>query len=262
MLWVKSSVMKVIVSKTADLLAKLYDLFHAPHIQENLPLYIVNFGGSSEIMYYGYVFDRFNLWDKMFDALIGKYSDAETRNYMDMLEKINIHKWDLLEAELEEFGRKLVNCYNMYRDRINKLLKKILRINELFTEEYIILSFNPLKGLIGSAPRINIEQKYIIVALFIRPDTRPEKALDLYLHELLHGLIRLNNIKIHEEIEEEFINTLCPEGYLSKEIGLSDAVNVDEGNLQAYIASYFAEKMYEKIDLIRYLQSRGNMHYI
>ncbi|WP_052833629.1 hypothetical protein [Staphylothermus hellenicus] len=254
--------LKIIVSKTADLLAKLYDMFNAPNTYENLPVHVLSINGLSETFYYGYVFDKENLWDKLFDVLINKQQDNMVKHYLSLLDKINIYNWKLIEKELEVFSGKFKETYSSYRSKINKFLGKILRINKFFKEEYMILSFNPFKELIGAVPRINIDLEYAVITLFVRPDSNPLKALDLYLHELIHGLLRLNNIRIREDVEEEFIDTLCPEGYLSKELGLSNTVNVNEGNLQAYIASYFEEKLYEKIDLLSYLERRGSVHYI
>ncbi|MCD6301067.1 MAG: hypothetical protein J7L82_03240 [Staphylothermus sp.] len=253
---------KIIISKRADLLAKLYDLYHAPQIQENLPYHILYIGDLSEIVYYGYVFEKYSLWDKLFDTLIEKKNDYEAKKYLENLDKVNLYKWDLIEAELGLFSEKFTKMYNDYNRKIRDMLSKILPIKKYFEEEYLILGFNPGRGVLGSTLRINLEEKYIVNTLFIGINTTPEKSLDLYIHELLHGLIRLNNINIPDEVEEEFISTLCPEGYLSELLGLSETINVSEGSLQAYIHSYFAEKMYEKMDLLKYLELKAKNHYM
>ncbi len=254
--------LKIIISKQAEILAKLYDLYHAPQIQENLPYHLLYIGDLSELFYYGYVFEKYDLWDKLFDTLIGKKSDYEAEKYLENLSKARLYRWDLIEAELGVFADKFTKLYNKYINKIRDIISKILPINNYFEEEYLILGFNPGRGLLGSVPRINIEDKYIVNTLFIGINATPEKYLDLYIHELLHGLIRLNNISIPEEVEEEFIDTLCPEGYLSKLLGLSETINVGEGSLQAYIHSYFEEKMYEKMDLLKYLELKAKNHYM
>jgi hypothetical protein len=254
--------LRIILSKQADLLAKLYDLYHAQVFQENTPLYALYLGDLSRILYYGYVFEKYDLWNKLFDTLIGKINDYEASRYLRELEGISIYRWDLLEAELELFSKKLLETYNKYMVKARDMIRKVLGVREFFNEEYVILAFNPHRGLIGSAPRINLKEKYIVISLFIGPDSKPEKTLDLYIHELLHGLIRLNNIEISEDVEEEFINTLCPEGYLSRELGLTSTLNISESNLQILIASYFDNKLYERIDLLTYLRDRSKLHYI
>ncbi len=254
--------LRIILSKKADLLAKLYDLYHAQVFQENTPLYALYLGDLSKILYYGYVFEKYGLWDKLFDTLIGKVNDYEALKYLEELGRIDIYRWDLLEAELELFSKKLLETYNKYMVKARDMIRRVLGVREFFKEEYVILAFNPHRGLIGSAPRINIGEKYIVVSLFIGVDSKPEKTLDLYIHELLHGLIRLNNIEIPEDAEEEFIDALCPEGYLSRELGLTSILNISESNLQVLIASYFDNKLYEKIDLLTYLRDRGRLHYI
>jgi len=254
--------LKIIISKKAEILAKLHDLYHAPQVQENLPYHLLYMGDFSELIYYGYVFEKYSLWDKLFDTLIGKKNDYEAKKYLENLDKIYLHRWDLIEAELSVFAEKFSQLYNNYDEKVRDILRKILPINKYFDEEYLLIGFNPGRGVLGSVPRINLEEKYIINTLFIGISTTPEKSLDLYIHELLHGLMRLNNINIPEEVEEEFINTLCPEGYLSKLLGLTETINVGEGSLQAYIHSYFEEKMYEKMDLLKYLELKAKNHYM
>lgn len=54
----------------------------------------------------------------------------------------------------------------------------------------------------------------------------PKLALDLIYHELLYAILRLHSLNIPDEVEEELINSLTPEGYLSMYLGLADELNI------------------------------------
>ncbi|MCD6095691.1 MAG: hypothetical protein J7J99_03910 [Thermoprotei archaeon] len=78
--------------------------------------------------------------------------------------------------------------------------------------------------------------------------------VDLIHHEVLHGLVRLNNISISHELEERIIDLLCPEGYLSKLLGVSKARIGIHDEIVSYIDVYFKKRMYENTTILEYIK--------
>ncbi len=246
--------LKPLVSKKAHLIAILYDLYHVPSLAQHDHLYVYNMGELSKLLFVGYVIERYGLWNKILRAIINRYSDAETEKYLEILDTIDIYNWDLVEADLNLTAEKVLKRYGDIMDEVVSRLRGILEIEKFYDEVYVIIGFNPLKGLYGSL--LLDEDKYLVISVMAGVENDPDRIIDLAIHEILHGLIRLNKLPIREDIEEEFIDTLCPEGYLSKLLGLSDKLNVGEGYIQSMIKTYFNEKLYEKTSLIKYLRGK------
>ncbi len=251
--------LKTVLSKTGHLLAELYDLMHV-YSGEKTPIYLFYHGETSKLLYYGYLFEEKDLWDRAFNTLIGRDSDDEVRELFRGLEKINVYRWDRIRRFLRKKSNELYRLYSVKEKEIHTMIKKILGIDRFFEEIYVVFAFNPLNSLIGSLPVYSDE--YAVATLFIGPGSTAEKILDLLIHELQHGLIRINDLDIPEDIEEEFIDTLCPEGYLSRVLGLSNEINVEESNLSVLIDKYFSEKLYEKMNLIEYIKQQRNGNYL
>ncbi len=251
-----------IVSKRAHLLGVLYDLFHVPNIVDHG--YIYNIGEMSKLFYVGYILDQYGLWGKAFTHLINIVEDHEIERYLDIIDTIEIYQWDKLQVELEITANKVLEVYKDKRDDIIDKLKIILGVDKLFDTIYVIFGLNPLKGLYGSLPYHT--DNYAVVTIFTRFDEKPERILDLILHEIIHGILHVNRIEIvtgNEEIEEEFIDTLCPEGYLSKLLGLAEKLNVNEGYLKTIIHQYFNEKIYEHgVSLVKYIKEKISGGYL
>ncbi len=247
---------EIVVSKRAQLLSVLYDLYHVPSLMENDHLYVFNLGEVSRYFYVGMMLDRYNLWDKAFDNILNIKMHYEAEKYMEILDSIDIFRWELIESELRDKGLKISrDTYPKIKGKLERTLKEILELNRLFPKFYIILGLNPFKGTLGSLPVYR--EGYAVSTIMSSPTASPEEILDLAIHELLHGLIRLNNLPIPEEAEEDFIDTLCPDGHLSKYLGLSDKLRIGEGAIQSMISAYFNERLYEKgISLVEYLKMR------
>lgn len=253
---------KVIISKRAYLLGVLYDLYHVPSLIENDHLYVLNVGELSKFFYVGMMFDKYSLWRKAFETVIGLTSDYESEKYLEILDDIDIYRWDLLKAELELLASKLItNIYPNIKSKLLEAFKNILGIEKVFKKSFIIIGVNTFKGLFGSLPVYNGEE-YAVATTITNLNVKPEEILDLTIHELLHGLIRVNNIPIPEQYEEEFIDILTPEGFLSKHLGLSKTVKSSESPLYPIVKAYFEEKQFERgVSLIGYLKNRLNQTY-
>ena len=253
--------LEIIVSREAHLIAELYDLFHAFGDVKN-PIYLLYHGESSKLLYYGSLIEEKGLWDEVFRSIIGLSTSNQVCGIIEALRGINVYKWDEIKERLNKHGVELVRVYRDRRDKIREMIGRILGIEKFFNKIYVILAYNPLRGLIGSLPYYDDKKGYAIIDLFIGPGVTPEKTLDLAIHELLHGLIRINELDIPDEIEEEFIDTLCPEGYLSRELGLSEELNIEESRLAVIIGKYFDEKHYMVGTLVDYLKKYYNGNYL
>jgi len=254
--------LKPVVSKAGHLLAVLYDIFH---LEENarLPAYLFYHGESSILLYYGSLIEEGGLWGKVFKTLVGIESDPEARDIIAVIESsVRVHGWELIEPKLKALGDKLLETYVNRGDKLKDMLKRVLGVNKLFKEVYTILAYNPLHGLIGSIPLYDDSGSYAVVSLFVNPNTSPEKLLDLALHELMHGILRINGVELDEDEEEELIDVLCPEGYLSRELGLVKEVNIEDSRLKALVEKYFHEKAYMRETLLQYLSRVDSKHYL
>ena len=218
--------LKTIISKPAHLIAELYDLYHAFE-DVKTPTYLLYHGDTSKLLYYGSLIEEKSLWSSIFKTLIGYENSIKAREILESLDNvINVYKWDEVEEKLKNHSKELIRVYDTRREKIREMLTRILGVNKFFHEIYLIMAYNPIHGLIGSLPLYDENGKYAVINLFIGPGVTPEKTLDLALHELIHGLIRVNDLNVPEDVEEEFIDALCPEGYLSRELGLATEINV------------------------------------
>jgi hypothetical protein len=116
---------------------------------------------------------------------------------------------------LLKLSRDIAKLYEEKKNEIINKIKRIFSFQKLFREAYIILGFNPLpQHSYGSI--LYFDNDKTIVAVYANDTQKPEKVLDITIHEILHGLIRLNKIKLESSIEELIISISCPRGYLSK----------------------------------------------
>lgn len=244
--------LKIVVSKEAHLLAELYELFHIYGDHKN-PIYLFYHGETSKLLYYGSIIEKYDLWIDVFKLVIGLETSEKAYRIIRRINGIRVYKWNIISSRLRKHGDKLLEYYIQKRDKIRETLTRILGVKYFFNTLYVILAYNPLNELIGGLPYYDKENNYAIINLFIGPGISPIKSLDLLIHELIHGLIHINEIDIPEDIEEEFIDTLCPEGYLSRELGLTNKLNIENNRLAVIIGKYFDEKK-PGITLIEYVK--------
>ncbi len=253
--------LKTIVSKRAYLFSLIYDLFHVPSLQENDHLYVYNMGDFSKALYIGYMLERYGLWMQAVQEIIGVDGSGEVEKYIKILDSIDVFRWELIEEELRILANKTVKIYNEYKDKIIREVSRILGIGKYYERIYLLMGFNPMKGTYGSLLYVK-DPEYAVVSVMTSPDIDAAKVVDLLLHEVLHGFIRTNNVPIPDEIEEEFIDTLCPDGYLSNLLGLSSDLVVGKGQLQHIIRDYFDQKLYDRgIKLPDYIRQTVNGQY-
>ena len=239
--------LRTIVSKRAYLFSLVYDLFHVPGLLEDSHLYVYNMGDFSKALYTGYMLEKRGLWAHAVQELvgIGTSGSRDVEELMGVLDGINVFGWEFIEEELKILANRVMEIYGKYRGRIIREVSRILGVEEYYGKVYLVVGFNPLKGMYGSLV-YGRDPGYAVVSVFVRPDMNAARVVDLLLHEVLHGLIRVNGIQVPDEVEEEFVDALCPEGFLSNLLGLSGGLVVGEGRLQHLVRDYFGQKLYEK----------------
>ena len=234
--------LETIVSRRAYLFSIIYDLFHVPSLRGG-HLYAYNMGDFSRALYVGYVLDRRKLWVRAVREVIGVGGGGEVEGLLEALDSVGVFGWEFIGEELEGLAARTMEVYSEYRGKIVRELSRILGVRRFYGKIYLIVGFNPVNGICGSLV-YGRDPGYAVVSVFVRPDIDAARVVDLLLHEVLHGLIRVNDVQVPDELEEEFVDTLCPEGFLSNLLGLSRDLVVGEGRLQRLVRDYFDKKLY------------------
>ncbi len=236
--------LKTVVSKRVQLLSAVYDLFHVPSLLVDGHLYAFNMGDMSRALYVGYMLERRGLWGEAVRAAVGVDKGGESvEGLLKILDGVNVYGWSVIERELQGLANRVLKVYRMRRERVMREISRILGVTTYYREVYLILGFNPTRALYGSLLH-GENPDYAIVSAMVRPDSTAASVVDVLLHELLHGLIRINSIEVPDEIEEDLIDTLCPDGFLSSLLGLSNNLKTGSSELQRLIETYFTRKLY------------------
>jgi len=155
---------------------------------------------------------------------------------------------------LKKQSAELINLYTRMSDKISDLLVRVLGVSKLFREVYVLLAYNPGWGSYGSMPLHDPGGEYVVTTVFTRRSLDARHVLDVVVHELIHGLFRLNNVELSEDEEEELIDPLCPEGYLSRKLGLSTLVRTSRSRFAGAVREYFENKLYNTMPLLEYIK--------
>ena len=247
--------MKSIVSKEAHILAAWYDLIHCPGLLKNHS-YAYYFGDMSKFLYFSYVVEGKKLWIPLLKCIcLGiSCSNPLIQKVIDIIKSIEVCGW----REFEEYIKsnltlRVEELFNSTFPVLQDFIRKAFNIDlGNLKELYVIYGFNPGRGLYGSL--LYYCRDYVITSAFVNEYLNPETILDLIYHELLHAVIRLYNLNIPDEIEEELIDSLTPEGYLSILLGLTNKVHIGESRVSKIIKEYFRNKLFnERIPLYQYL---------
>jgi len=244
-----------IVSREAHVLTAWYDLMRCPGLFKKNHLYTYYFGDMSRLLYFNYLVEKKKLWAPLLKCIclgIG-CNNPLIQKALDIIQSMEVYGW----SEFERYVKT-----NLI-PRIEKLFDKTLHAFQDFVrkafsvdidgvkELYVIYGFNPGNGLYGSL--LYCCKDFFIISSFVNEYTSPEAILDLIYHEILHAIVRLYEL-IPDEIEEELIDSLAPEGYLSLLLGLTSKVHVSEGRVSKIIEEYFRNKLFEKgVSIYQYL---------
>ena len=257
-----------IVDRVAFIAATLYDIFHVPSSPYSVLPYAYYVSGFGEIMYTGYYIEKHDLWEELIHRILGlEYRGSnELDKGTELIRRIEIPFWKEISESLVEIHPRVSRLYRALKQDIINTIRKVFGFQKLFKRIYVIYGFSPLpKSLYGSM--LYWSNDYVIVSIYVNDMHEPEKVIDIMIHEVLHGLMRLNNIELRDDIEELLIDISCPEGYLSKILGLSMETKVDEiaekyedlAELASMAISYYENKIYdEDLDIIKWITSYIN----
>jgi len=257
-----------IVDQNAFIVSTLYDIVHVPSSPYTVLPYAFYASGFGEVMYTGYYIEKHDLWKELIHRILGlEYRGSnELDKALELIKGIEIPFWNETSVLLVEIHTRVSRLYIALKQDIINTVRKVFGFQKLFKRIYVIYGFSPLpKNLYGSM--LYWSNDYVIVSIYVNDMHEPEKIIDIMIHEVLHGLMRLNNIELRDDIEELLIDISCPEGYLSKILGLSMEIKVDEiaekyedlAELASMAISYYENKIYdEDLDIIKWVTSYIN----
>ncbi len=255
-------------SKEAYLAASIHDLVHIPYSPARSMPHILYTTCLGSLLHMAYHIEKNNLWDDLFAMLVGTASASNKKVGLifNELKAINVYKWDEVKAILSDISKRINILYQKKENRIIDYIKRIFGFKQFFTKLYVIYGFNPMPSTSFGSMLYSDNEK-VIIAVYINDIHRENHVLDLIIHELLHGLIRLNNIELEPDVEELIIDISAPDGYLSKIIGLVNKVNTrpekvfyfqqraeQYKHLFDLLVEYYEKKIYDKIDVIEWVK--------
>ncbi|WFO74966.1 hypothetical protein J4526_07805 [Desulfurococcaceae archaeon MEX13E-LK6-19] len=252
-----------VTSVEGHVAAALYDLVHVPQCPVHRYPYVFYIGDYSRVLYAGFIAEEKKCWDKLFKCIVFKEDcNADcVSEALEAIKSISVYKWDTIKETLDKLSSSVEKLHRKIREKYIEYMDRIFGFKKYFKEVHVIYGFNPLGGLMGSM--LYWDEERVVVSSFTKPSMEAEQVLDLVYHEVLHGLFRLNKINVPSDVEETIIDTLMPEGFLSKILGLAkDVKKPSKDNITAMVRAYFEEKLYEKnIRLIEYLNTRSRVSY-
>ena len=197
--------LKIVIKKEAAILAALYDLYcpynpiiTSPHIYYLNPEF-------AKILYIKYLLEKEDAWDKTFTGIL----EEKDSNITKTLKSIEIYNWNTIKKMLIKKSKEITNLNNEKIKNFKDYSKKIFGFKKYFKEIYLILGFNPIiKASYGNA--LTTIKTHPVISCFTNEKQNPQQILDVIYHEILHKLIKLNNIKLEEKVEEVIIDQNMP----------------------------------------------------
>ena len=257
-----------VVSKEAYLAALIYDLVKIPYSPATSIPHILYASCLGPLLYAAYLIEKGSLWNEVFVTLVGAAQSRQSsiEAIIDKLRAANIHEWSKIKPILSGIAKRVDILYQQKRRDIVNYIEKVFGFEKFFEKLYIIYGFNPLPSMsLGSM--LYFDDRNVIVSVYVNEVHKETHVLDLVIHELLHGLIRLNNIELGHEVEELLIDVAAPDGYLSELLGLTDkaSIGLDEvlyfrqrteqyRRLFDLLVEYYKSKAYERINIIEWLK--------
>ena len=261
-----------VVSREAYLASIVYDLARIPYSPVALTPHVFYATCLGPFLRLAYRIEKNSLWNRLFTALVGVSGaqDEEVKGVLDELKAVDVYGWEEVKPLLEDVGRRVSRLYQDRRERIIGSVEKVFGFSRFFKRVYVVYGFNPLPRMtLGTM--LHWDDANTIVAVYVNELQGENQVLDVVVHELLHGLLRLNNVELEQDLEELVVDVSAPGGYLSKMIGLVDRVNVRlesipyfshreperYGRVFEALVEYYEGKVYEKTTIIEWVRSRG-----
>ncbi len=262
-----------IVSKEAYLAAAIHDLIHIPYSPAHSIPHALYPSSLGPLLYVAYRIERHGLWGKLFRYLVGveRLINEEIASIINELRSIDVYRWSEIETILISISERIRTLYNGVRSRVVECIERVFGFRRFFTKLFVIHGFNPTPyASYGSV--LHLDDENIVIAIYVNDTHEERHALDLVIHELLHGLVRLNGVELEHDVEELIIDVSAPEGYLSKMIGLANEVRAKlEDTLRALqnpqrieqyrqlfnsLVEYYEKRMYERINVLDWVSMR------
>ena len=250
-----------VLKKEAIVLATLYDLacpfspfYITPHVYYLEP-------NLAKLFYVKYLLDKFNAWDNTFEAIL----ESTSNEIVEILRSVEIYNWNNIRKIIEDIAKRVLELHQTFAGRFIHHTQKIFGFKKYFDKVYLILGFNPLSHTCNGNGMDSI-RKFPVVACFVNDLVKHKVILDVIYHEILHRLIRLNELKLSDKVQEVLLEFMCPEGYLSELIGLNkrklerhlppkyEWFRREYEQLKDPIEKYFEDRVYEKVTIIKYLE--------
>ena len=253
-----------VVSKEAYLAATIHDLVKIPYSPARSMPYVLYASCLGPLLYAAYLVEKEKLWNEVFAVLVGVSPphQSSAKAVIDELRAMNVHKWDKIKPTLSRIAKKVDKLYRRKRKDIINYIEKVFGFEKFFEKLYVIYGFNPLPSM-SFGSMLYFDDSNVVVSVYINEEHRETHVLDLVVHELLHSLIRLNNIELGHEVEELLIDVAAPDGYLSELLGLTDkaSIRLDEilylgqrteqyRRLFDLLVEYYKSKAYERTNII------------
>jgi len=246
-----------IVKREAYVAVAVHDLVSIPHSPaRSIPhvLYAAGLGGP---LYLVYLIEKRRLWDRLLCYLVGASRElgAEGAEVLRELERVEVHRWGELEEVLRSAAQRVGKLYEGKVEGFVDLARRAFGFERFFERVYVVYGFNPLVGSsFGSL--LYFDGEKAIVSAYVNELTPENHVLDVVVHELLHGLLKLNRAGLSEALEELVASTAAPQGYLSEMLGLAEKVRFERFEDLAESIPYFgavagAEKLEEAFRAIK-----------
>ena len=202
-------------------------------------------GELSKLGYLGYFLSKEECWLDTMECLIrGECVKKCSLKAKEAVGELKYPAWKDVEKELQMLARLLAVTYRKKKRRIDDSLKKVIGIESTPQELYVILAFTPSTTFFmeGGVLTFNETEGYVYV--FGNELYTPQHILDVALHELLHIAWRISEVPLPDDVEENVIDALCPEGFLSQYLGLTYTPKKIKGRLENTISRFFDEKLW------------------
>jgi len=265
------------VRREAYVLAAVHDLVSIPYSPARSMPHILYAAGLGRLLYLAYLIERKQLWDRLLCYLVGVSHElsAEGAEVLEELESVEVHRWEEVERFLRSTAQRVGELYEGKVGDFAGLAQKVFGFERLFETVHVVYGFNPLVGF-SSGSLLYFDEARAVVSVYVNELTPESHVLDVVVHELLHGLLKLNRAGLSEALEELVVSTAAPQGYLSKMLGLAERVHFKrfedlagsvpyfgavagaEGLEEAFkaIKEYYEEGRYASATLLEWLRVR------
>ncbi len=235
-----------VVNREAYLATVIHDVMHIPFSPARSVPHVLYPSDLGRLLYAAYVIEKHGLWRELFLRVVGisEPTNETIESVLSELKQHNVYRWDSIEEDLLRLSEGVGSLYNEKKEPLISILRKIYGFRRLFKRTYIIYGFNPVPGL-SFGSMLHYDSENVVLAAYVNALMTKKQVLDVIIHELLHGLIKLNELRLEHDLEELIIDASAPQGYVSELLGL-----IDKSRIRVNDVIYFAKKGTDKYEQI------------